>query len=128
MTTTDDEVPNATTNGAFDKEKARRAARDPKRPGAKCRAQPGTHDVVIDRARCEGKSDCVAVCPFGVYEVRRIDDEDFAKLSFFGRLKSRAHGRQTAYAPLADACQACGLCVVACPEQAITLVARAARD
>ncbi|MBV8645185.1 MAG: 4Fe-4S binding protein, partial [Candidatus Eremiobacteraeota bacterium] len=34
------------------------------------------------------------------------------------------HGMQTAYAPLADACKACGLCVVACPEDAITLVQR----
>ena len=27
----------------------------------------------------------------------------------------------TAYAPNADDCRACGLCVVACPEQAIVL-------
>jgi NAD-dependent dihydropyrimidine dehydrogenase PreA subunit len=27
----------------------------------------------------------------------------------------------TAYAPKADDCHACGLCVVACPEQAIVL-------
>jgi NAD-dependent dihydropyrimidine dehydrogenase PreA subunit len=75
----------------------------------------------VDRERCEGKRDCVEVCPYGVFEVQRITDVDFAKLSFFGRLKSRAHGRKTAYTPLADACQACGLCVVACPEHAIVL-------
>ena len=29
---------------------------------------------VVDHARCEGKRACVAVCPFHVFEVRRIDD------------------------------------------------------
>lgn len=57
-----------------------------------------------------------------MFEVGRITDEDFAGLSFLGRLKSRAHGRKTAYTPRADACRACGLCVVACPEKAIRLV------
>ncbi|HTB58985.1 MAG TPA: 4Fe-4S binding protein, partial [Polyangia bacterium] len=40
----------------------------------------------------------------------------------FGKLRSVAHRRNTAYTPLADACQACGLCVVACPEKAIRLL------
>jgi 4Fe-4S ferredoxin len=103
-------------------EKARRAARDPQRPGEHCRATPGAFRPVVDHARCEGKRDCVEVCPYGVFEVRRIDDADFARLSLLGRIKSVAHGRKTAYTPLADACQACGLCVVACPEKAIRLV------
>jgi 4Fe-4S ferredoxin len=59
-----------------------------------------------------------------VFEVRRIDEQDFLALSFLGRLKSRVHGRQTAYTPHADACQACGLCVVACPEHALALLPR----
>ena len=86
-----------------------------------CQAEPGTYRPVVDRTRCEGKSDCVEVCPHGVFEVRRIDDADFAGLSLLGRLKSIAHGRKTAYTPAAEKCQACGLCVVACPEKAITL-------
>jgi 4Fe-4S ferredoxin len=45
-------------------------------------------------------------------------------LSLFGKARSVAHRRQTAYTPRADACHACGLCVVACPEAAITLVRR----
>jgi NAD-dependent dihydropyrimidine dehydrogenase PreA subunit len=110
------------TAGRLDKEKARRAARDPKRPGEKCSAVPGKYLPVVDRGACEGKRDCVEVCPYDVFEVRRIDDSDFAKLSFMGKMKSRAHDRQTAYAPKANLCQACGLCVVACPEKAITLV------
>src|SRR4051812_38658450 len=106
----------------LDSEKARKAARHPQRPGGKWRAPPEKVPPPVDRGRCEGKRDCVDVCPHGVFEVRRIDDADFAGLSFIGKLKSRAHGRLTAYTPNADACRACGLCVVACPEHAITLV------
>lgn len=108
---------------SLDKEKARRAAARPDRPGEECRAEPGRFTPRIDRAKCEGKSDCVDVCPYHVFEVRRIDDADFARLGFLARLKSRAHGRRTAYTPNADACRACGLCVVACPEHAVALLA-----
>lgn len=59
-----------------------------------------------------------------MFEVRRIPNDDFAKLSLLGKIKIVAHRRQTAYTPDADACRACGLCVVACPEKAISLVAR----
>jgi NAD-dependent dihydropyrimidine dehydrogenase PreA subunit len=104
------------------KEKVRRAAQHPGRPGEKCRAEAGVYVPLVDRNACEGKRDCVEVCPYDVFEVRRIDDRDFAKLSMLGKLKSRMHGKLTAYTPKANLCQACGLCVVACPEDAITLV------
>ncbi len=107
---------------SLDSDKARRAAIHPRRPGEQCRAEPGRFAPQIDHAKCEGKRDCVEVCPYDVFEVRRIDDADFAALSIFGKLKSVAHRRQTAYAVGASRCQACGLCVVACPEHAITLV------
>jgi 4Fe-4S ferredoxin len=107
-----------------DPAKARRAAADPARPGERCKAPAGTYLPVIDHARCEGKRDCVQVCPYGVFEVRRIDDADFARLGLLAKLKSVAHRRQTAYAVGADACRACGLCVVACPEDAIALARR----
>lgn len=103
-------------------EKARRAARHPQRPGENCRAAAGNFRPVVDHARCEGKRDCVEVCPYGVFEVRRIDEADFAGLPLLARLKSVAHRRQTAYAAHAEACQACGLCIVACPERALQLV------
>ncbi|MBL8788373.1 MAG: ferredoxin family protein [Deltaproteobacteria bacterium] len=105
----------------LDRAKARKAAKHPRRPGENCRAAPGTWVVRVDRARCEGKNDCVEVCPYDVFEVRRMDDQDFAALGFLARLKSRAHGRLTAYTPRVDQCHACGLCVVACPEKAIVL-------
>ena len=108
----------------LDTEKARRAARDPKRPGEQCRAEPGTWVPRVNRGRCEAKSDCVEVCPHDVFEVGTISAADYASLSILGKLKSLAHGKQTVYTPRADACQACGLCVVVCPEHAITLERR----
>lgn len=87
-----------------------------------CRAEPGTFTPQVDRSRCEGKSECVEVCPYNVFDVRRMDDADFAQLGVFGKVRSLAHGRKTAYTPRASACQACGKCVEACPEQAVRLV------
>ena len=102
-------------------DKLRRAAAHPDRPGERCAAPAGSWGPVIDHARCGAKRDCIVVCPNDVFEVRRIDDADFDALGRLARLKVRAHGRQTAYTPNADNCRACGLCVVACPENAIRL-------
>ena len=101
--------------------KVLRASRHPDRPGLECEAEPGTWMPVVDRTACEAKRDCVEVCPYDVFEVRRIDEADYRGLGLVGRLKVRAHGMVTAYTPNAADCQACGLCVVACPEAAITL-------
>ena len=103
-------------------EKKRKAAQHPDRPGARCNAPTGSWTPVIDHSRCEGKRDCIDVCPNDVFEVRRIDAADFSALGLFGKVRVMAHGRQTAYTPRADDCHACGLCVVACPEGAITLI------
>lgn len=107
---------------SLNKAKARRAAKHPQRPGEECRAEAGLYVPLINRAKCEGKRDCVEVCPYNLFEVRRMDDADFQALGFFAQLKSRTHKRQTAYTSNADQCKACGLCVVACPEKAIQLV------
>jgi len=88
---------------------------------AECRAPPGEFAPIVDRAKCEGKAKCVEVCPVQVFEVRRIDDADFARLGVLAKLKSMAHGRKTAYTSRASLCEACGKCVEACPEKAIKL-------
>ena len=101
--------------------KVKRAAAHPERPGSDCKADPGALRPLVDFRRCEGKRDCIEVCPYDVFEVRRMDDADFAPLTLKAKLKQIVHGRQVAYAPRADQCRACGLCVVACPESAISL-------
>ena len=116
-----DDVPDSSARH-FDRVKARAAAKDPDRPGEQCRAPERAYRPQIDHARCEGKSECLAVCPHDVFEVRTIDAVDWAALSLLAKLKVWAHRKQSAYAVRADACKACGLCVVACPEDAIQLV------
>ena len=108
-----------------DPDKSRRAAADPTRPGENCKANPGLWAPEVDFGRCEGKGECADVCPFNIFEIRRIDSADYAPLPWLAKLKLLAHGRKVAYTPLADACRACGLCAVACPEEAIVLVRRA---
>jgi NAD-dependent dihydropyrimidine dehydrogenase PreA subunit len=87
-----------------------------------CPSPPGKLVPLVNRNKCEGKADCVTACPYQVFEVGRISEDDFKGLSLLGKLKSMAHGRKTAFTPRADACQACGKCVDACPERAIRLI------
>ncbi len=77
---------------------------------------------VIDHGRCEAKRECVRVCPYDVFEVRRMASEDFTALNVLGKLRTTAHRRMTAYAVRADQCRECGKCVTGCPEGAIELV------
>ena len=102
--------------------KVKRAAAHPRRPGASCKAEPGTFVPLINQGRCEAKGDCVEVCPYDVFDVLPIEKPDYARLSWISRFKVRVHGMKMAYTPRADLCLACGLCVVACPEHAIQLV------
>ena len=96
-------------------------------PRPDCRQEPGEIAPLVDFKRCEGKADCVRVCPENVFALRRIDTADYASLPLPNRIKLRIHGMQVAYTPHADACRNCGLCVSACPEQAITLRRSGAR-
>lgn len=90
--------------------------------GQDCRQAPGAFQPRIDRNRCEGKGDCVAVCPYQVFSVDVLPPEQRSSLSVTGRIRGWAHGWHQAFTPNADACRACGHCVSACPEHAITLV------
>jgi 4Fe-4S ferredoxin len=91
-----------------------------------CKRSPGEVAPVIDLARCEGKSDCLRVCPYGVFEVRVATGTERKGLGLLAQLKSAAHGHKKAFAINPDQCHACGLCVQACPEKAIRLKAVAA--
>jgi NAD-dependent dihydropyrimidine dehydrogenase PreA subunit len=108
---------------ATDKAKVQRAAQHKDRPGAECKAPAGQFQPIVNIATCEGKADCLAVCPYDVFEIGQVSDDEFRGQNFLTRIKMRIHGRKTARTPRADACRACGLCVVACPERAISLVA-----
>jgi NAD-dependent dihydropyrimidine dehydrogenase PreA subunit len=82
---------------------------------------------VVDRNRCEGKDDCVAVCPFNVFEMRTLSPADKSAMPFLSRFKAMVHGNRQAYVVRAEACEACGLCIAACPEDAIKLMRVEAR-
>ena len=115
--TPDLDLPDGSRNPA----KARKAATDPERPGEKCRAPTQKWVPQVNREKCEGKADCVDVCPYNVFELGTLTEEEFQSLSLMGRLKAQRHHRMTSRTPQASECRACGLCVVACPEDAITL-------
>jgi 4Fe-4S ferredoxin len=87
-----------------------------------CSETAGRVKPEIDRTRCEGKSDCLRVCPYSVFQLRPLTDAEHAELSWITRFKLFVHGGQQAFAINAPACHACGLCVTACPEKAIKLV------
>jgi len=89
---------------------------------ADCKQAPDLFRPVIDRNRCEGRRECVAVCPYNVFTMATVLPEMRRGLSLRGKLKGFAHRWQQAFASNADACHACGLCVSACPEKAISLV------
>jgi 4Fe-4S ferredoxin len=89
-----------------------------------CKQDPGVFIPVIDRNRCEGKADCVPACPYNIFKVDTLPSELRTGLTFIGKLKGTAHGWQQAILVHPEQCRACGLCVKACPEHAITLSRR----
>ena len=86
-----------------------------------CKQAPGSFHPVVDRNRCEGKGACVRVCPVQVFAVDTLPVALRAGLSLRGRIKGLVHRWQQAAIVHAERCEACGLCVSACPEKAITL-------
>src|ERR1700735_4323011 len=71
-----------------------------------CKQEGGVIYPLVDLKRCEGKGDCERVCPESVFEVRRIDEEDYRQLGLLNRLKVRVHGFKGAEQPNAGGGQA----------------------
>lgn len=96
-------------------------------PGATECKETGRVVPVVDTSRCEGKRDCVEVCPYDVFTVRKLTSAERAALGLMTRFKVLVHGGKQAFVERPDECHACGLCVQACPEKAIQLRAAGAR-
>jgi 4Fe-4S ferredoxin len=86
-----------------------------------CSDVSGRVAPVVDRNRCEGKEDCVAVCPYNVFEIGTLSKLDRSSLSMLGKLKAWAHANKQVFVVNPGACHACNLCINACPENALTL-------
>ena len=91
-------------------------------PKPDCKQAAGVFKPIVDRNRCEGKEECVKVCPYHVFVMLTVPPEERRGLTLRGKIKGFVHEWHQAYAVNGDACHACGLCVSACPEKAITLV------
>jgi 4Fe-4S ferredoxin len=86
-----------------------------------CKQPPGVFVPVVNRARCEGKEDCVRACPYEVFAVRELNQRERQALPFFARLKALAHGNRQAFTLHGESCHACALCVAVCPQSALDL-------
>lgn len=86
-----------------------------------CKQPPNVVAPVIDTHRCEGAGDCAEVCPYDVFELRKLTKPELKALPFGPWVKVLVHGGKQAFVINPNACHACGLCVTACPEKAIRL-------
>jgi NAD-dependent dihydropyrimidine dehydrogenase PreA subunit len=85
-----------------------------------CHETSGKLMPLVNFNNCGAKEDCVAVCPYDVFEMRPITVEDAANLNLKGKIKT-FFNKNKAYVAYPEDCYACGLCVQACPERAIKL-------
>jgi 4Fe-4S ferredoxin len=100
-----------------------KAANLPRGTEADFRKPAGVLFPVIDKNRCEGKAPCIEVCPVDVFRLGKLPVAERANLTLKGKLKGFVHGWKQALVEKPEVCRACGLCVTACPENAIKLSA-----
>lgn len=82
---------------------------------------PGFLVPHVNPNRCEGKGPCVEVCPVDVFAMGTLPKAQRSTLTLQGKVKGFVHGWKQVQVVHPEACRACGLCVTACPEKAITL-------
>ena len=54
-----------------------------------CAPDAGRVEPIIDRGRCEAKADCVGVCPYHVFDIRRLTAVERQGLGWFARQARR---------------------------------------
>lgn len=86
-----------------------------------CDEEAGRIVPMVDTHRCENKGKCVEACPYDVFAIRPLTADERHALPWLVRVKVWAHGGKQAFVVRPEACHACALCVIACPEHAITL-------
>ena len=89
--------------------------------GTDCKQPPKVVAPVIDALKCEGAGDCADVCPYDVFEIRKLTKAELKTLPLGPWIKVLVHGGKQGFVTAPDVCHACGLCVTACPEKAIRL-------
>lgn len=85
-----------------------------------CSTDLGKFVPLVNFNDCGGKTICEAICPYDVFEMRPITQEDKKQLNLKGKIKT-FFNKQKAYLLHPDQCAACGYCVKQCPEKAIKL-------
>jgi len=50
-----------------------------------CKHAPRIFTPIVDFSRCEGKGPCLEVCPYNVFEIRKIEPSDYAALGLLSR-------------------------------------------
>ncbi|MEQ1755850.1 MAG: ferredoxin family protein [Micropepsaceae bacterium] len=86
-----------------------------------CKHDAGIVAPVINPLKCEAAGDCVEVCPYDVFSIRKLTTGELKALPLGPWIKVKVHGSKQAFVVNGDACHSCGLCVTACPEHAIRL-------
>lgn len=78
--------------------------------------------LTINLNKCDGCGLCADKCLTKVLILREVDQADYNKLNFIGRLKVKVKGKLKAYVINEAACIGCKTCQNNCHEKAIKVV------